>query len=137
MSTSNAAIKFNESNNSGVYANCKNKNQLALAIWEQHDGKTSPKEVVVIASQVRPDIEGFILADAYNGQSNWRKKHGIAVTSKKQQKKTPATPATATTKKPVNNATPYEAAFSFVETCKGVDNAIAILKQLKSLKNIL
>ncbi len=125
------AIRLNEvSVNSGNYANCKNKNQLAMAIWENHSGNISPKEVVAIAAQFRSDITGFVITDAYNGQSNWRKKHGIVVTNKKTTK-------TPVTTKSVGNPTPYEAAFRFVETCSGVDNAIAILNQLKNLKNIL
>jgi len=125
-----ATIKLNS-----VYDNCKNKNQLGLAIWEQHDGKITPREVVEIASQVRPDIQGFIISDAYNGQTNWRRKHNIATPNAKA-KRTPATTTTRTAK-PASVSFVYEEAFRFVEKSNGLDNAIAILEQLKKLKGVL
>ena len=127
-----ATIKIN-----GAYDGCKNKNQLGLAIWEQHEGKLTPKEVVEIARQARPDIAGFVISDAYNGQTNWRKKHNIAAPNTKAKRTPATTTATTRTAKPASVSFVYEEAFRFVEKSNGIDNAIAILEQLKKLKGVL
>ena len=107
------------------YASIGNKSALCKAVVnDQFD--LSAKEQLDLALKFRPDLEPNI-GDVNNARSYVRKERGVG----------PARARRTVGSASISDASVFEAGIFFVEKCGNIEEAIAFLERLRSLKEIL